>query len=303
MPASPQAAARPLASMTGFARIEGGQGALHWALEAKSVNGKSLELRCRLPPGFEATESVLRQAAQKALVRGNVQVNLQLDRGESRARLTVNQVVLDELLALAARLRAAGAAPPTADGLLALKGVLETQEEAESEETVAARERALAADAERLFAHLAEVRQREGQALQATLLGHLETLARLVDAAAGAAAAQPAALRQRLATAVQELLAASPALPEERLAQEVALLVLKADIREELDRLTAHVAEARRLIAGGGAVGRKLDFLCQELNREANTLCSKSPDLELTRIGLEMKGTIDQVREQVQNVE
>ena len=296
-------ASRPLASMTGFARVEGGQGSLHWALEAKSVNGKALELRCRLPPGFEGLESVLRQAAQKALTRGNVQVNLQLDRGETRARLTVNQLVLDELLALTRRLQSEGAAPPSADGLLALKGVLETQEEAEDAEALAARERALAADAERLFAALAEVRQREGAALQATLLGHLDGLAALVAAAAAAAATQPEALRRRLAEAVAELLGASPALPEERLAQEVALLVLKADIREELDRLTAHVAEARRLIEAGGAVGRKLDFLCQELNREANTLCSKSPDLELTRIGLEMKGTVDQVREQVQNVE
>jgi uncharacterized protein (TIGR00255 family) len=289
--------------MTGFARVEGGAGAIHWALEAKSVNGKSLELRVRLPPGFEWLESPLRQAAQKALARGNVQVNLQLDRGETRARLTVNQAVLDELLSLARRLQSEGAAPPSADGLLALKGVLETQEEAEDEAAVQARERALAADAERLFAALAEVRQREGAALRATLLGHLDTLAGLVTAAAAGAAAQPAALRQRLATAMDELLGASPALSEERLAQEVALLVLKGDVREELDRLTAHLAEARRLIEGGGAIGRKLDFLCQELNREANTLCSKSPDLELTRIGLEMKGTVDQIREQVQNVE
>lgn len=289
--------------MTGFARVEGGEGPIHWALEAKSVNGKSLELRVRLPPGFEWLESLLRQAAQKALTRGNVQVNLQLDRGETRARLTVNQAVLDELLSLARRLQSEGAAPPSADGLLALKGVLETQEEAEDEQAVQARERAVAVDAERLFAALAEVRQREGAALQATLLGHLDTLAGLVGAAAATAAAQPAALRQRLATAMGELLGASPALSEERLAQEVALLVLKGDVREELDRLTAHVAEARRLIEGGGAVGRKLDFLCQELNREANTLCSKSPDLELTRIGLEMKGTVDQIREQVQNVE
>ena len=289
--------------MTGFARIEGGQGNLHWALEAKSVNGKALELRCRLPPSFEALEGQLRQAAQKALTRGNIQVNLQLDRGETRARLTVNQVVLDELLALTRRLQSEGAAPPSADGLLALKGVLESQEEADDPEALAARERALAGDAERLFVALAEVRQREGAALQAMLLGHLDTLAALVTAATACAAAQPEALRRRLANAVAELLGASPALSEERLAQELALLVLKADIREELDRLTAHVAEARRLIDGGGAVGRKLDFLCQELNREANTLCSKSPDLELTRIGLEMKGTVDQIREQVQNVE
>ncbi len=289
--------------MTGFARVEGGQGPLHWALEAKSVNGKALELRVRLPPGYEALEGQLRQAAQKALTRGNIQVNLQLDRGETRAKLTVNQVVLDELLALTRRLQSEGAAPPSADGLLALKGVLETQEEAEDAEALAARERALAGDAERLFVALAEVRQREGSALQATLEGHLDTLAGLVAAAAACAAAQPAALRQRLADALAELLGAAPSLPEERLAQEVALLVLKGDIREEIDRLTAHVAEARRLLAAGGAVGRKLDFLCQELNREANTLCSKSPDLELTRIGLEMKGTVDQIREQVQNVE
>lgn len=290
--------------MTGFARIEGGTGALAWTWEAKSVNGKSLDLRCRLPFGFEGLEPPLRQAAQKILTRGNVQVSLTLDRGAERARVSVNQPLLEELLQLCRRLEGEGLAPARADGLLALKGVLETTEDQPlPDEQRAERERLLLADGERLFVTLAEGRRREGEALRATLLGHLEGLERLVAGASACAAAQPDALRARLTQLVQELLQASPALPEERLAQEASLLVLKADIREEIDRLTAHIAQARALVQEGGSVGRRLDFLCQELNREANTLCSKSPDLELTRIGLEMKGIVDQIREQVQNVE
>jgi len=294
---------RSLASMTGFARVEGGEGALAWALEVKSVNGKSLELRCRLPPGYEGLEAPLRQAAQRHLARGNVQLNLQLDRGGERPRLVVNEAFLAELVELGKRLQVHGLAPATADGLLAVKGVIETVEEAEDAAAKAAHDARLLADAERLFAQLAMQRRREGVALLAALGEHLDRLAELAQAARGTAALQPGARKQRLRELVAELLEASPALPEERLAQEAALLAVKADVREELDRLAAHLEEARRLIGAGGPVGRKLDFLCQELNREANTLCAKSPDLELTRIGLEMKGTVDQIREQVQNVE
>jgi uncharacterized protein (TIGR00255 family) len=294
---------RPLASMTGFARVAGGLGTLSWAFEAKSVNGKSLELRVRLPQGQESLELPLRQAAQRHLTRGNVQLNLSFDRAAERVRLAINEPLLEELLALAQGLERRGLAPARVDGLLALRGVVETAEETPDVAAREAQQAALLADAERLFAGLAAQRNQEGAALQATLLAQLGLLGDLVAQAARLAGAQPQAIRARLAAQVAELLGAQPGLPEERLAQEVALLAVKADVREELDRLTAHGTELRRLVEEGGAVGRKLDFLCQELNREANTLCAKAADLEMTRVGLALKGVVDQLREQVQNVE
>jgi uncharacterized protein (TIGR00255 family) len=294
---------RPLASMTGFARVSGGLGTLSWAFEAKSVNGKSLELRMRLPQGQEGLEPPLRQAAQRHLARGNVQLSLNFDRAAERVRLAINEPLLEELLALAQSLERRGLAPARVDGLLALRGVVETAEEMPDEAAREALLAALLADAERLFVGLAAQRNQEGAALRSTLLAQLGLLDDLVRQAAGLAAAQPQAIRARLAAQVADLLGAQPGLTEERLAQEVALLAVKADVREELDRLSAHGSELRRLVEEGGAVGRKLDFLCQELNREANTLCAKAADLEMTRVGLALKGVVDQLREQVQNVE
>jgi len=289
--------------MTGFARVTGASGGLSWAFEAKSVNGKSLELRARLPQGQESLEVPLRQAAQRHLARGNVQLNLSFDRGADRVRLAINEPLLEEMLALARTLEARGLAPASVDGLLSLRGIVEPVEEAMDEAARAALQAALLEDAERLFAGLAAQRAQEGAALQTTLLAQLDLLAELVAQAGGLAGTQPEAIRARLAAQVAELLGGQPGLPEERLAQEVALLAVKADVREELDRLTAHRQEVRRLVEEGGPIGRKLDFLCQELNREANTLCSKAADLELTRVGLALKGLVDQLREQVQNVE
>jgi len=289
--------------MTGFARVAGAAAGLAWAFEAKSVNGKSLDLRVRLPQGWDGLEASLRQAAQRHLNRGNVQLNLAFDRGAERVRLAINEPLLDEMLALARKLEARGLAPASVDGLLSLRGIVETVEEGGDEAEREAVQAALLADAEKLFAALAAQRAQEGAALRATLLAQLDLLAELVVQAAGLAGAQPQAIRARLAAQVADLLGSQPGLPEERLAQEVALLAVKADVREELDRLTAHRQELRRLLEEGGPIGRKLDFLCQELNREANTLCSKAADLEMTRVGLALKGLVDQLREQVQNVE
>ena len=298
------ASSRPLASMTGFARVTGAEGRLAWAFEAKSVNGKSLDLRVRLPQGHEGLELPLRQAAQRQLTRGNVQLNLSFDRGTAEpVRLAINEPLLEEMLALAKKLEARGLTPASVDSLLGLRGIVEPLEETADEGARDRLQAALLADAERLFHGLAAQRAQEGAALQTTLLAQLDLLAELVSQAAGLAGAQPQAIRARLAAQVADLLGTQPGLPEERLAQEVALLAVKADVREELDRLTAHGQELRRLIEEGGAVGRKLDFLCQELNREANTLCAKAADLEMTRVGLALKGLVDQLREQVQNVE
>ncbi len=296
--------------MTGFARAEGVDAAdlhpgLHWAWELKSVNGRNLEVRCRLPPGFEVLEPAGRAAVAERFKRGNVALTLTLARGAEPPRARINRELLDQLMALAAEYAAKGKAePPRLDGLLAVRGVVEVVEEVEpSEEQRAVRLARMNETLARALAALAAMRHEEGSRL-ATLVGqHLDAIEELRKRAAATAAAQPAALKARLKAQVDALLEASPTLPEERLAHEAALLVTKVDVREELDRLAAHVAGARKLLAEGGAVGRKFDFLCQEFNREANTLCSKSADVELTTIGLELKAAIDQLREQVQNIE
>jgi uncharacterized protein (TIGR00255 family) len=290
--------------MTGFARQEGGDASLTWSWEAKSVNSRSLDIRCRVPQGYESLDAAARGVAPQHLARGNLQLTLSANRAAAPLRVKVNRDILDQVVALTRELQGElEAAAPRLDGLLAIRGVIEAVEEEETAEQRQAREAAMQGDLEAVLQALAANRRAEGARLGAIVEQHLAAIAGLVEAATACAATQPDALRARLRQQLEELLGAAPALPEERLAQEAALLISKADVREELDRLVAHIAAARELLAAGGAVGRRLDFLCQELNREANTLCSKSPDVELTRIGLDLKGAIEQLREQVQNLE
>ncbi len=293
-----------LASMTGFARVEGDADGLSWSWELKSVNGKSLDLRFRLPPGFEALEPPLRALIGERVKRGSVSVSLAITRTVAGATLQVNRAVLDQVLRLARELgQEVEVAPPRIDGLLALRGVLESGEELPDPATRERREALLLSGCGTALDALTNMRRAEGTRLGAVLSGRVQEIVTLVAAAEASAAAQPDAIRARLKSLVAALTDAVPSIPEERLAQEAALLVARGDIREELDRLTAHIAATRELLAEGGAVGRRLDFLCQELNREANTLCSKSADVELTRIGLALKAGIEQLREQVQNIE
>ena len=287
--------------MTGFARQAGGDGRLTWMWEVKSVNGRGLDVRCRLPSGHEDLEAIARATAQKHCTRGNLQIALAINRGEASARFQINRDLLDQLVALTREIE--GAAPPRIDGLLTVRGVVETVEEEETKDQLDARMAAMEADLARALGALTTMRRAEGERLKDIILERLDEIERLTAAAGESAAVQPEAVRERLRTQVEELLDATPALPEERLAQEAALLATKADVREELDRLSAHVAAAREHLAEGGPIGRRLDFLCQEFNREANTLCSKSWDVALNRIGLDLKAAVDQLREQVQNVE
>ena len=290
--------------MTGFARADGHEDGVAWIWEVKSVNSKSLDLRFRLPPGFEALELPLRTGIAQRLKRGAVSVMLSLTRAASGGGLRVNREALAQVVALAQELVAQGkAAPPRADGLLGLRGVLESGEEVEDEARRERRQGALLQSFDVALRALATARADEGERLIPALEARLAEIAQHVAAAENSAAAQPQVLRARLAEMLAELLGASPALAPERLAQEAALLVAKGDIREELDRLSAHIVAAQELLAEGGAVGRRFDFLCQEFNREANTLCSKSADVALTRIGLALKAAIEQLREQVQNLE
>ena len=290
--------------MTGFARQEGGDDLMTWVWEIKSVNGRNLDLRLRLPQGFEALEAEIRKLVPGRLARGNVQVALVVDRSRLPLRYRVNRELLQQLLGLTKELgEDLPAAAPRLDGLLGIKGVLEPEEDSEDEAVAEARNAAMLRDLAAALGKLSRARAEEGARLAAVIATHLDSFEEVVEAAGKSAELQPPALRERLARQVSELLEASPGLPAERLAQEAALLATKADVREELDRLRAHLDSARDLMKAGGAVGRRFDFLCQELNREANTLCSKSADMELTRQGLTMKTLVDKLREQVQNIE
>ena len=290
-----------IASMTGFARSEGECQGCAWTWEAKSVNARNLDVRCRLPAGFEGLDTAVRQKVAAALKRGNVQVNLQLAWSAGQQGVRINAEALEQVLGLVAQIEArlGTTRPPSADGLLALRGVIDVLDPTPSGEARAVLEAALLNDLGRTVAHLVKVRAAEGERLEADL----SAFQTLLQQARAVASTQPEAIFARLNEQVTALLAEHAALPADRLAQEAALLAAKADPREELDRLRAHHQAAMELLNGQGPVGRQLDFLCQELNREANTLCAKSADIELTRVGLDLKSTVEQVREQIQNVE
>jgi uncharacterized protein (TIGR00255 family) len=288
--------------MTGFARAEGNELGISWVWETKSVNGKSLDLRLRLAPGFDALEPRLRAMLAQRFRRGNISAVLAITRAMPAA-VRINRDALAQLVSLMNELAGeVDAAPPRLDGLLALRGVVETIEDGE-EAVIEGRRSAVLGSWETALDRLAAARAEEGARLALLLGDQLEEISALVRMAEGCAAAQPEAIRERLKMILASLTDLVPGLPEERVAQEMALLVARSDVREEIERLRAHLEQARDLLQEGEAVGRRLDFLCQELNREANTLCSKSADIELTRIGLSLKAAVEQFREQVQNIE
>jgi len=293
-----------IVSMTGFAEAHGSHDGARWRWEAKSVNGRGLDLRLRVPPGFDGLEPPVRTLAGERFKRGSIQAALTFDSGEAAKGLKIDAAALASAVRIAREVAAeTGLAPARIDGLLALKGVIVQDEPTVlNERERGLRDAAILETLANAFDALAKARAAEGNKLLPVLTAQIDAIARLTNEAAGLSAAQPQALRDKLAAQIKDMLGTGT-LSEERLAQEVALLAVKADIREEFDRLSAHVQEARTLLASGDAVGRKLDFLSQEFNREANTLCSKSSDIALTRIGLALKATIDQFREQAQNVE
>ncbi len=289
--------------MTGFARAEGAVAGTAWAWELRSVNGRTLELRFRLPNGWDSMEAGWRDRAGKSLRRGNVTANLTVKR-QSEARLELDPAALEQVLAICAALRnrLPDSPAPSAEALLSLPGVLRQAQADQQAENAAA-----AADVQSGFiaalADLVTARQAEGERLAVVLHRQLDEIATLCDTAAMQAAGQPAAQRGRMLDNLQTLLREMPNLPEERIAQEVAMLASRSDVREELDRLSSHIAAARELLHEAVNIGRKLDFLIQEFNREANTLCSKSATGALTSTGLKLKAAIEQLREQVQNIE
>lgn len=293
-----------LASMTGYARAAGALPGVAFAVELKSVNGRGLDLRLRLAPGFDGLESDIRRLVGKSITRGSLTVTLTVDREGAEGRVVVNhqalEAILDGFKWLETRVEAR---KPSLDGILALRGVLEQHETSLAPEEEEALIAAILLTVEQAITGLVIARRDEGERIAAILNERIDEIAALTKAAELHPGRSRDAMLARLRQQVADLSEANPTLSDERLAQEAVLLATKADIREELDRLAAHVAAARALVAGGGAVGRKLDFLSQEFNREANTLCSKSNDVALTAIGLDLKAVIDQLREQVQNIE
>lgn len=293
-----------LASMTGFARADGSHGAVRWTWELRSVNGKGLDIRARLPNGFDGLEPQVRKSLGEKLTRGNVSLTLNVQRETGQTTLVVNEAVLESVAA--AMRTVAGkidAAPPTLDGILSFRGVLESQDSVEDEAEVTAQRNAVMVSLNEALDGLVSMRRQEGAAIAGVLRAHVDTIADLSAQAEKCPSHQPETIRARLAEQVRNLTDNFDDFDPQRLHQEAVLLATKADIREELDRLVAHVDAARALLDGGGAIGRKLDFLAQEFNRETNTLCSKSNDKDLTSIGLELKAVVDRLREQIQNLE
>lgn len=293
-----------VSSMTGFAR-SGGEDASHsWTWEAKSVNGRGLDVRCRLPAGMDALEQPIRQAVSKRLKRGSVSVSLQLSQNAGVQPMGINRPWLEEIMAVVGDVGPRdGIDPPRLDGLLALRGVIENVEAEADDDEREAREKALLESLGTVLADLDTMRRAEGAKLHEIVAAQLDEVASLTARAEACVARHPEMLAKRLRSQIDALMQAGSPVGEERLAQELAVLATKADVREELDRLRTHCEAAAKLLAEGDAVGRKLDFLSQEFNREANTVCSKAADVELTGIGLELKAVIDRFREQVQNIE
>jgi uncharacterized protein (TIGR00255 family) len=291
-------------SMTGFARADGAIGPVSWHWEVRSVNGRGLDVRLRLPPGYDVIEARVREAVAKRISRGSLTVNLNVKRSEGVAQIRLNEAALKQVLAAVDTLKAmADVAAPSAAALLGVKGVLEVVELEESEAETQARNAAMLESLGSALDAMVHSRQAEGDRLKAVVLQQLESIEKLVAIVEASPSRTPETIRQRLKEQIARLLDTGVGLDEGRLYQEAAMLATRADVEEELKRLTAHIAGARDLVVSREPAGRRLDFLAQEFNREANTLCSKAGDPETTRAGLELKAVIDQMREQVQNIE
>ena len=292
-----------LSSMTGFARSQGVSGPYAWTWEIKSVNAKGFDLRLRVPTGWDAVEQPARAKAAEGFSRGTLQATLSVERQGMAPQVRVNEPVLEAVLATLKQLQGRiEADPPRLDGILSIKGVIDVVDAEEREDEKRAAEVTIAAGFTAALKSLADMRKHEGAALGRILSERLAEISALAARADAAPGRKPEAVKKRLAEQIAAL-ADNARFDSDRLHQEAILLAAKADVREELDRLAAHVAQALSLIQNGGAIGRKLDFLSQELNRESNTLCAKSNDVELTTIGLELKTVVEQFREQVQNLE
>jgi len=290
--------------MTGFARVEGAESGFSWAWEIKSVNARSLDIRVRLPAGMDSIESELRSLVPKRLMRGNIFANLTLNKTSNSHDISINTDVLGNLIKIAKQFSKTHNVPLLGlDGLLSIRGVIEVKEEEETKQQKKELEDIILVGLGKALDQLVKSRYDEGENLRVSVENHLNCIEQYVGEACNIVSTQQSFFSERLLRQVKTLSDAIPALTEERLVQEATLLAVRADINEELDRLSAHIQGARELILNGSPLGRKLDFLCQEFNRETNTICSKSSNLDLTRVGLGLKASIEQMREQIQNLE
>lgn len=290
--------------MTGFARKEASDGDTSWVWEMRSVNGKSLDLRFRMPSGLEAIEPQLREIAAKKLKRGNVQITLTMESGGGNVVPVLNQAAFDAATDMARNAAKRADLPmPGLEVILGIKGVVELAEPAEDEAVRAARNLRIIESFEETVASLASARQAEGASMGSVLAGQIDRIEQLKDEIKAAPSRSTEAIREKLGEQLSRLLEQSDGIDPQRLHQEAAILATKSDLQEEIDRLESHIGSARSLIASDEAIGRKLDFLAQEFNRECNTICSKSNASSVTTAGLEMKVVIDQFREQVQNIQ
>jgi uncharacterized protein (TIGR00255 family) len=293
-----------LKSMTGFARADGSRGATAWHWEVRAVNGRGLDIRLRLPPGLEGLEPRVRDAVGQRVVRGSLTITLNVQRSEALTEVRINEALLAEVLTALEAIRARLGGPPArAEALLGVRGVMELVERAESESEQIAKSQAMVKSLSEALDGVVSARLAEGRRLEAVIAGQLEAIERLVQRIEASPSRAPAAIRQRLKEQIQRILETGAGFDEGRLHQEAALLATRADVDEELKRLGGHILAARELLAAPQPAGRQLDFLAQEFNREANTLCAKAADGETAKAGLELKAVIDQMREQVQNIE
>lgn len=294
-----------ISSMTGFARADGSTDGLSWIWESRSVNGRGLDVRLRLPPGYEALEIPARDAVAKRFARGSISLSLSIEKQQTNGAIRLNEQVLADVIKAADRVSTlSGATKPDAAQLLMIKGVLETSDQATEDAAArASREKTILQSLEGALDKLGEARRAEGARLGGVIHDQISQIEQLAATVRVSPSRAPEAVMTRLKDAIARLVDTTAALDDQRLHQEAVLIATRADVEEELQRLSAHVAAARDILAERGSVGRKLDFLAQEFNREANTLCSKANAVDITRLGLQLKTVIDQFREQVQNVE
>ena len=300
LPSNPKS----LQSMTGFARSEGTSGRNRFAWELRSVNGKGLDMRLRLPSGLDRLEQDVRKRISERFSRGNLQVALSLSTDDAKVEAVLNRDALAAVMALRAELGdLVDSAPLRLDTLLGIRGLVEIREAEDDEQAVTARDAAILNCLGDALFKLEEMREHEGSALRDILTRHVDRIAELTTLVEKDPSRSPEEIAKKLSTQLAALMAEAPTLDRDRLYGEAALLATRADLREEIDRLRAHVVAARELLQTGGPAGRRLDFLAQEFNRESNTICSKSNAAAVTAAGLELKVVIDQFREQVQNLE
>ena len=290
--------------MTGFGRSSGEAETWRWVWEVRTVNGRGLDIRMRLPSGFDDLDQSARKALQKRIKRGSVSVSLTATRQSGEAEVRLNQAVLRDVMKAAEQVqKSTGSEAPSVDGLLALKGVLEVVEKSDSEDVKRAVQTQILTSFDQALDELVAARQAEGERLATIILEKIHEIARLTKTIETAPSRHPEAVKARLKELIHRLFETAENFDEARLHQEAVLIATRADVEEEVKRLSAHVSAAQTLLASKEPIGRQLDFLAQEFNREANTICSKAADNDISQAGLALKTAIDQMREQVQNIE